>query len=412
MRLIIAIVAVAGCLWVVWTESYFGLSRLLSRYALIASDLPSAEAAVEMAPSDADAYVAKAGVLSMSPAVEESAAVLERAIALRPADYYLWLQLGLLRDRAHDSQGALAAFNEAVRLAPFYAEPRWQRGNLFLRMNRYDEAFADLSQAARSNPELVPTLIDLAWGLSNGDAAMTVQLADIRDDKRRIAFAKLLAGKGKGVEAMAQFRAAAVVPEDTKRELVQQLLAKGSFAEAFDVWKTSQESAGANAMVPAIQDGGFEAPLSFDGWGFGWIVPRNVPGITTSLDSTQPHSGSKDLRIEFAGDSNLGTALVSQLVLVEPSRHYRITFAARSQDVVTGGLPVALVNDSADRKLLAKSAALPKGTSGWQALSVEFTAPPTTAAVILSIQRENCTTSPCPIFGAISLDSFSVDQVK
>jgi hypothetical protein len=241
---------------------------------------------------------------------------------------------------------------------------------------------------------------------------MTEQLAEIGDGKRRIAFARFLARKGKGAEAVAQFRAAGVVAEDIKRELVEKLLAGRSFAEAFDVWKTSQESGRGEAKTPSIQDGGFEAPLSFDGWGFGWIVPRDVPATTRSLDSAQPHSGSKDLGIEFNGESNPTTSLVSQLLLVEPAKHYRINFAARSQDVVTGGLPLAVVNDAADGKLLGKSGPLPKGTSPWQVFGVEFTAAPTTRAVRLSIQRENCTTSPCPIFGAISLDSFSVEEVK
>ncbi|HAF12878.1 MAG TPA: hypothetical protein DCK93_09990 [Blastocatellia bacterium] len=413
MRLLIVVIASVACLWIIWSAIYFGLSRLLGRYSLIAADLSAAEAAVKLAPSDAEAYGAKASVLGLSTSVEESAATLERAIALRPDDYFLWLQLALLRDRDHDSAGAFSAFNEAVRLAPFYAEPRWQRGNLLLRMGHYDEAFADLSQAAGSNPELFPTLIDLAWGLSKGDVALTEQLAQIDNKKKRITFAKFLAQKGKGAEAMAQFRAAGAVPEDIKRELVEQLINKNAFKEAFDVWRASQESSGGKTSVPSIYDGGFEGPLSFDDAGFSWRIPRKPAGATMSLDSSQPHSGSKDLRIEFAGESNPGVPLISQLVLIEPSARYKINFAARSQDVVSGGLPVVVASDAGPgRKILGKSASLPKGTSEWQVFSFEFTATPATPAVVLTLQREACTSAPCPVFGAISLDSFSIEQLK
>jgi len=153
--------------------------------------------------------------------------------------------------------------------------------------------------------------------------------------------------------------------------------------------------------------------LSLEEAGFGWRIPRNLQGVTMSLDPTQPHSGSKSLRIDFAGDSNPKSALVSQLILVEPSSRYRINFAARTQDMVTGGLPLAMVNDAAGKqKFLGQSGPLRQGTNSWQVFSFEFTAEPATKAVVLSLQREDCTTSPCPVFGSVWLDSFSIERVK
>jgi hypothetical protein len=311
-----------------------------------------------------------------------------------------------------ETVAALAAFDEAIRLAPFYARPRWQRGNLLLRAGRYEAAFKDLSQAAQSNPELVPGLIGLAWNLSVGDANLTEQWAEIKTSQRRIAFARFLAGQGRSKEAVAQFKAVGTFPEDIRRQLVQQLIAKEAFEEAFEVWR-STTGLGPRGE-PSISDGGFEALLSLDEIGFGWRVPRNLKGVTFSLDSSQPQSGSKNLRVDFAGDSNPGSELVSQLLLVEPSRRYQINFASRSRDVVTGGLPLVVVTDAkGDRKRLGQSAPVGgQGTSDWQGSSFEFSTSPTTTAVFVSLQRENCSTSPCPIFGSISLDSFSVAQLK
>jgi hypothetical protein len=137
-----------------------------------------------------------------------------------------------------------------------------------------------------------------------------------------------------------------------------------------------------------------------------------LQATTVSLDSSQPHTGSKNLRIEFAGDSNPGTDLVSQLLLVEPARHYKINFAARSQEIVSGGLPVVTVTDAGANKLLVQSPPLSKGSTSWSVISFEFTTQPATNAVELSVHREGCSTSPCPIFGVISLDSFSIEQLK
>src|SRR5207253_8349631 len=100
----------------------------------------------------------------------------EQAARLRPRDYFLWLSLGTARDQAGDERGALAAFQESVRLAPYYAEPRWQFGNALLRAGRLDEAFAELRRAAVSDSSLLPGLVDLVWGVYGGDAFMVQQV--------------------------------------------------------------------------------------------------------------------------------------------------------------------------------------------------------------------------------------------
>ena len=137
-----------------------------------ANSLAAAEAAIRLEPSDPEAAFARGSLLKLSGQSAQSLAEFERAVSLRPRDYYLWLELGLVRDELGDTQGALSSLNEAVRLAEYYAQPRWQRGNFFLRIRRYDEGFTDLRRAAENNPALLPNLIDLAWGLSKGDARL------------------------------------------------------------------------------------------------------------------------------------------------------------------------------------------------------------------------------------------------
>jgi len=414
LRLLLVVMAIANCLFVIQAAGRYGFSQLLMTYALTAGNLTAAKKAIQLTPKDAEAHFAGAALLSLSGTPEQAVIELERAVALRPTDYGLWSELGLLRDQIGDTAGALAAFDEAVRRAPFYSQPRWNRGNVLLRKGEYEAAFNDLNRAAQSNPELIPSLIDLAWGVSRGDVKLTEQLAQIQGDTMRTAFARFLAQHGKAKDAITQFDDAGNVSDAVKRELVEQLLAKGAFKEAFDIWKvTHGVEAGREAAGPSIYDGGFEGPLAFDQGGFSWRVPSGLQATSVSLDSSQPHNGSKDLRIEFGGNSNPGSVLVSQVILVDPSKHYKVNFTARSQDVVTGGLPFLNVSDaSGDQKRLGQSRPLASGTSDWQFFDLEFTTTPTTTAVVLSLQRENCATSPCPIFGSISLDSFSVEQLK
>lgn len=412
IRLLLLLVAIGLCAWAITATARLGLSRIFVKYSLGTGNLMVADKAIEMSPKDAETHRARAAVLSLSQSPAESATEMERAVALRAGDYSLWLDLGLLRDQAGDTSGALAAFDEAVKRAPFYAMPRWQRGNLLLRVGQYDSAFRDLNQAAQSNPELVPNLVDLAWNLSHGDPKIVEQLVQVNSKTAHIAMAKFFASHGTPQEALTQLQAAGSVDDDTRRQFIDNLLSKGSFSEAYQVWSANNAGSGQQSGQ-GIFDGGFESTLSFDEGGFSWRIPRRLQATTISLDSSQPHTGSKNLRIEFDGDSNPGVDLVSQLLLVEPSRHYRINFAARSQDIVSGGLPIVTVADATgDHKLLGQSPPLSKGTTNWNVVSFNFTAQPTTNAVLLSIRREGCATSPCPIFGAISLDSFSIEQLK
>ena len=412
VRLLLLLIAIGGCAWAVNSAAHLGLSRILVKYSMATGNLTVADKAVEMSPRDADTHRVRAAVLALSQSHQESAGEMERAISLRAADYSLWVDLGLLRDQMGDTTGALAAFDEAVKRAPFYALPRWQRGNLLLRLGQYDAAFNDLNQAAQSNPELLPGFVDLAWSLSHGDPKVVQQIVRINSRTAHTTMAKFFASHAKPQEAMFEFQAAGTTDDDTRRDLINQLLDKKSFAEAYQLWSSANGVSKTGNQPQQIFDGGFESPLSFDEGGFNWRIPRRLHATTVSLDSSQPHSGARNLRIEFAGDSNPGVDVISQLLLVEPARHYKINFAARSQDLVSGGLPLITVTDAGVNKRLGQSLPLGKGSSNWNILSFEFTTQPTTNAVVLSVQREGCSTSPCPIFGVISLDSFSIEQLK
>lgn len=384
----------------------YGASRLLVIYSLTTGAAAGANKASEITPRDAEVYVAKAGTLSLARQPDAALVELERAVALRPADFRLWSELGLLRDQIGDTAGSLQAYEEAIKRAPHYAQPLWNRGNVLLRAQQYDAAFVDLNAAANSNHDLVPSLVDLAWGMSKGDVNLTEQLAQIDNDAKRIAFARLLARHGKGDECVKQFRAAHSVPLNIKTDLIDQLLNKNNFVAASVVWKNVHGTESREGDGASIFDGGFEGALAFGERGFGWRVPADMPATSVSLDAREPHSGAKSLRIDLNGVANANW--LSQLILVEPSRRYQINFASRSQDIVTGGLPFLMVSDAATNQVLGRSPTLGKGTTNWQVSKVEFTTAANTTAVLLTVQRENCTTSPCPIFGSISFDSFSI----
>jgi len=178
------ILAIALCLFLIQASARFGVSRMFARYALATISIEGADEAVRLAPSDPEAHRTRATVLTRLQKPDEAAKSLEKATSLRYRDDYLWIELGNTREELGDTQGSLAALDQAVRWAPYYAHTRWQRGNLLLRMGRANDAFTDLRSAAVANPRYAPNLIDLAWGISRNDIRTTEALLDIKNDNR------------------------------------------------------------------------------------------------------------------------------------------------------------------------------------------------------------------------------------
>jgi hypothetical protein len=407
MRFAISLLGIAACLLIIFVSIQIGFSRLLSRYGMLTKSIQAAAEAVRLTPSDSDAHRALATAFENAQMHQEARRELEIAISLRPNDDYLWLELGNVRDELDDSAGALRAFDQAVKNAPYYAHTHWQRGNLRLRMGRYDEAFAELREAARSNSRFMPNLIDLAWSLSREDVKLTEQLAGIESPDSRVAFARLLAKRGKGKETVDQFRLAAnYLSEEYKRELVTELMAKHAYEDAFIIWK------GTYTGDAQIYDGGFEGAISFGETGFGWRIPHEQSTVEVSQDSAYKESGAKSIRIAFEGDSPASATILSQTIIVKPQQKYRINFAVRTKDIVSGGPPSVIVANAGDDVRVTEPLTLLQSDGDWQKYSLDFTTPPTCAAIVLKLARNACQSSPCPIIGILWLDSFSIVELK
>jgi tetratricopeptide (TPR) repeat protein len=400
-----SILGIGLCVFLIQAAARFGLSRMLSRYALVANSIPAADQAVQFSPSDPEAHRARAAILNRLQMPLDAARSLEIASSLRYRDDYLWIELGNTREDAGDTQGALAALDEAVRWAPYYAHTHWQRGNLLLRMGRSSDAFAELRKAAAANPGYRPNLIDLAWGISGGDVKTAETLLEIDNDVKRLAFIHFLASKGKGKEVVEQTRALTTpLSAENKNELAQLLLASKSFNAAFSLLS------GSESAKPSLLNSDFEEPLVFSDSGFGWVIAPEQRR-RSAIDASEKLSGAKSLQITLDGVWPPETPLLSQIVIVKPGETYRLSFAVKTKDLVTGGPPVITVSDATTNQLLGKSENLPTATTSWVRSNVEFAALPTSQAAIIRLQRNSCESSPCPIFGILWLDAFSIEQI-
>ncbi len=409
IRIIVSFLAIVGLSALIWTSARFGFSRLLTKYSLAANLPAAATEAVRLTPADPEAHRTLATVLSKLRLYSFAEGEQERAVSLRPLDDYLWLELGNIKEELDDQNGALFSFNEAVSRAPYYAHTHWQRGNLLLRMGRGSEAFEDLRTAAKSNKNFVPGLIDLAWFLSRKDPSATFRLIGLSDDYTRIAFARFLAKNGLGSEALGQLKSVnGTVSQDVKKEIQRQLFNAKAFKEAFELWTSMN---GLEPDVLKVYDGSFEGPITIGEVGFGWLIPREISAASITQDTSVANTGKRSLRITFNGNSNPQVPLVSQTLIVKAEHHYQINFSVRSKDIVTGGLPNVIATDARTGQILSKLDIPTPTTDEWQQHTLEFVAQPNSDAIILSFQRNNCSTSPCPIFGILWLDSVAIQEI-
>lgn len=401
-RVALALLAIGLSLLVMRDAARIGFSRLLTRYALTTNSLPAADQAVQLTPTDAEAHRARGLILNRLRRPAEAEAALEIATSLRDGPEDLWIELGNTRDELGDREGALAAFDQAVRAAPYYAHTHWQRGNLLLRLGRYDEAFADLRQAAASNRKYFPNLIDLAWGLT-GDAAATEALVRFRDDDERLTFARFLARKGKGIDVVNQIRLLVTPISDENRDELMRLLNSS---------RSPDEIVGLVAVarkIDEILNSGFEEPLFLHESMNGWVVSQRQTNPKLAIDVSEKQGGQRSLQVSFAGEWDAGTPLLTQIIAVEPGVTYRLSFGVKTKDLTTGGPPRIVLTDTTGSQILAKSEPFPSPDASWQTMAVEFT--PQAKAVVISLRRDNCNSSQCPIFGTAWLDDFSLQKL-
>lgn len=394
-------------LFLIWSASRAGFASLLSTYAARTNQPAAADAAVSLSPSDADAHQIRGAILEgnddLAAAVEEYT----QAVRLRSRDYVLWLNLAHARELNGDTDGAIAAAGQAVQWAPYYAQTHWQMGNLLVRAGRLDQGFSELRRAGESNPALLPSIIDLAWQMSSGNAEYVMKAIAPNRPDAYIALAEYFKKRGKVSEAISMISAAGSAAENDRRRYLAELISAKRFQDAHSLWSFAHP---ADPNGPLLKnDPGFEQENDLDEPGFGWRAQR-VPGVALSLDAANPQEGKSSLRIDFKGESAAGLPIITQLVLVQPGTHYQLHFAARTEELVSGGLPGVTIVAAGSGQPLGQSGAFPLTSNGWRDYTVDFTVPETTSAIQIVLQLEQCSRTPCPIFGRLWLDNFSLKK--
>lgn len=395
-------------LLLMWSVGRAGVASLLTAYAAKSNNISAANAAVGISPGNPDAHYVRGTILEGTNDLPGGVDEYQKAALARPDDYVCWLSLARARELNGETEGAVAAARHAIPLAPYYSQPHYQLGNILLRAGKKDEAFKELSLAGASNPKLMEGVIDLAWRVSGGSAQFVQQAIAPVTPEAYLALGEYFRQRKEVGAAIAMYIAAGGAGEQARRSYLAELIGAKQFKEAATLW-TIGRTAGASAGI--LFDPGFDQESNLKDPGFGWRLGENDKGLDLSLDTNNPRGGRSSLKVEFGGDSNPSSPVISQLVLVEPDAHYQLRFAFRSEGIVSGGLPLVVVKDADADRIVGQSGQFPKATDGWSEYTVEFNSGQSTSAVQIALQRQACDRSPCPIFGRVWLDDFSLQKL-
>ncbi len=365
-----------------------------------------AELATRWAPGDPAAFSLKA---SAGEDTDASIKALEAAVRRAPSDYRWRIDLGRAYEQGDQFEKAEIQLKKAVALAPSYSSARWQLGNFYLRKEQPDAALAELKIAAENNPTYREQVYSLVWDFSGRSSVQLEKIAGGRPDMlARLAY--FFAARGRAEDSLRNWNR---LSEDDKakntpiaRSIALGLFDQRHFAQALEFAR--QYGAETEAQPNAIANGSFEKTIGENNESrFGWQIARNDPKFDASPEGRVKRDGNRSLRATFKGFNKPTLANISQTVVVEPGRKYKLRFWVRTENLRSAGLPLVEIVNANDDKPLARSQVFPSGTNDWQELTVEVTTPIGCSGIAIRTIRAYCGED-CPITGIFWYDDFAI----
>ena len=373
-----------------------------------------AELSTDLAPNDPQTHFSLAVFNGNNYSTEDlskSLAEYEKAVALSPHDYRLWLAYGKARERSGDAAGAEFALRKTLELAPNYAPVRWAFGNLILRRGKTQEAFGEMNRAAESDKSFRLPLISTAWQIFGGNIAAVKQNIG-NSPSINLALANFLAREKHFDEALEIFNGLSAeekkgVYKADGEQLFSELLAAKKYRAALLIQQSLSDKPDAEKFnVGKIFNGGFELNTKREQAGiFDWQIGEgNQPQI--GPNNEQKHSGDWSLFIIFDSLDGKDFRQVAQTVVVEPTKKYTFEVFYKTELKTAASLRWEIA-DAGSGKILATTEPIAVNAN-WTGLTTEFATAADTEAVTIRLAREACKSIVCPIEGKVRFDDFSL----
>jgi tetratricopeptide (TPR) repeat protein len=308
-----------------------------------------------------------------------------------PGAAHYWMDLASAYEGSGDDAGARDAFVHAQEVYPDSAEVAFYYGNFLMRRQEYPAAFAELRRALRGDSSLLPLAISRAWRATSDAKQIVDQLLPPEVDAYLQAIDYFAATHQCDAALVVWSRlvdSKSAVPLPSTFPLFDELISENRSADARRAWLQAVSAAkmpvGQSADNSLLWDGDFAE--DFEGGGLGWRW-NPLPGTFLSFEAAPPQGGSRALRLDFNGGSNVDLAEPFEYVAVDPRRLYHFHAMMRTDAITTESGPRFSISDPNHPGAVNVTTENFTGTHGWTPVDADLTTGPETRFLLLSLVR-------------------------
>lgn len=392
------------------TASYLGVTakHVLAAHDARLDDEFHLKRAVALDPNNAE-YADQLGrhelVAAQSPS--RAATWLTMATALNPHSAHYWMDLAIAQQSLGDTNAETQSLDHALAADPRNPVVAWNAANLYLAQGSPDRTMKLLHSVLENEPDLVNPALNTCWRV-RPDAEYL--LAEVVPPAAYDSFLEFLIAKKETASAAQVWDRIFALQKPLDRSYLLDyerfLISHHEVAQASRVWQQAANLSGLAPYQPSLENllinGDFSLPI-LNG-GFEWMH-RDIPGVKLALDTNEPHSSARSLRITLDG-ATISEAGIQQLVPVEPNTTYEFSGSYKAEDMDgAGGLEFS-ITDAYKNTSLFMSDDL-RDADFWKLVSGTFTTGPDTKLIALQIAR---VPSGIPIRGKLWIDGLRLTQ--
>jgi tetratricopeptide (TPR) repeat protein len=315
----------------------------------------------------------------------------QKALHDDPRSAHFWMDLASAYEASADNARAREAYRQAESVYPASAEVAFHFGNFLLREEEYPAAYAELRRAAHSDPSLLPTAISRAWRSSEDVDELLNDLLP-PDTEAYLQALDFFASIHKAEPGLAVWQRLVALgkpfPLDRVSSFFEELISADRADEARVAWFQALVAAGLPHDEPANQnlvwDGGFAHDFTNTGLDWRWTP---LPNAQMSVDPESAPNGSRAIRIDFNGGSNLSILAPAQFVPVKPGQRYHFHAYMRTEGITTeSGMRFNITDPNHGDALSVQSDNF-TGSHPWTPVEADFETGPSTHFILVQLFR-------------------------
>ncbi len=314
-----------------------------------------------------------------------------KAVQVDPRSAHFWMDLASGYEEMGDDARARDAYLRAKAVYPGSGEVAFHFGNFLLREQEYPQAYAELQRAVRADPSLLPLAISRTWRSSDdvGDLLNDVLPANQEAYLQALDFFSSIHQAEPGLAVWQRLIALGKgLPLQRVLPFFDELIHEDRGDEARRAWREALAAAGLPHDEPANQNRVWNGNFAHDfiNGGLDW---RWMPLLDAEMgfDPEPAPNGSRAVRLDFNGGTNLELAAPAEYVPAEHSHNYHFHAYMRTEGITTESGVRFGISDPNHNGALNVLTDNFTGSHSWTPVEADFTTGPDTHFLLVELFR-------------------------